>query len=55
MPAIQEKDPARAAAVSARLELVMNELNRDTRTAVSDLDILTRNLQELEQTLGIAE
>lgn len=55
MPVIKEKDSARADAVSTRLDLVMNELNRDPRTAVSDLDVLTRNLQELSKVLGISQ
>lgn len=51
LPAVKEKDSAMADAISARLSLVINELNRDPKTAQNDLDILAKNLQDLEKVL----
>ncbi len=51
LPAVQAKDSNMADAISARLSLVINELNRDPKTAQNDMDILTKNLQDLQKVL----
>lgn len=51
MPAIQAKDAEMGEALAGRLALAINELSRDPRTAQADLEVLTRNLQDLEKVL----
>jgi hypothetical protein len=51
LPAVQAKDRPVADAISARLTLALNELSRDPKTALADLDVLTHNLQDLNKLL----
>lgn len=51
LPAVQAKDRPIADAISARLTLALNELSRDPKTALADLDVLTHNLQDLNKLL----
>jgi hypothetical protein len=51
IPAAEQQDGPAADALSTRLSLILNELNRDPQTAIADLDVLTKNLQELEKAM----
>lgn len=51
LPAVQVKDKDVAAGLLSRLDLALSELSRDPRTAIADLDVLTRSLQDAEKTL----
>ncbi len=53
LPALNKVDEALGKSVSGRLEVVLNELNRDPTTAISDMDILARNLEQVEEKLGL--
>ncbi len=51
LPAMQAVNKDMADGLVARLNLAFSELSRDPRTAIADLDVLTRSLQEAEKTL----
>lgn len=55
LPALKAADENLADSVAGRLEIILNELNRDPTTAISDMDILSRNLDQAEEALGLAE
>lgn len=51
LPAVQAQDKDLADGLTARLNLALSELSRDPRTAIADLDVLTRSLQDAEKVL----
>lgn len=53
LPTLQTADADLADSVTGRLEIILNELNRDPTTAISDLDILSTNLDQVETLLGL--
>lgn len=50
-PVLQQKDANLAKDLDSRLSLALNELSRDPNTAKSDLEILTRSLQDLDKAM----
>ncbi|HEY9089905.1 MAG TPA: hypothetical protein VIO36_17165 [Anaerolineaceae bacterium] len=55
LPTLQTADANLAESVTGRLEIILNELNRDPTTAISDMDILSTNLDQVENLLGLKE
>jgi len=55
LPALKAADEGLANSVSGRLDIILNELNRDPTTAISDMDILSRNLDQAEKALGVTD
>ena len=53
LPTLEKSDASLAKSITGRLEIILNELNRDPTTAISDLDILSRHLDEAEEALGL--
>lgn len=53
LPALEKADASLAKSITGRLEIILNELNRDPTTAISDLDILSRHLVEAEEALEL--
>jgi hypothetical protein len=52
LPAIKNVDPDAAVALKTRLELILNEVASDPKTAIADLNIFIEGLQLLDQKLG---
>lgn len=48
-PSVAKTDKALADSLTSRLELVTGELSRDSKTAISDLDILINSLEDYEK------
>lgn len=55
LPTLKAADEGLANSVSGRLDIILNELNRDPTTAISDMVILSRNLDQAEKALGLAD
>lgn len=55
LPALKAADEGLANSVAGRLDIILNELNRDPTTAISDMDILSRNLDQAEEALGLTD
>jgi len=51
LPAVQAANKTLADGLLARIDLAIGEVASDSRTAIADLDVLVRNLQEVEKTL----